>query len=380
MFQPIFAGGVAAVFALIQRDQKWRVGVLAHVLQEVRLLLLHVEFLEDDVAHGKRQGGVGAGGDAQPFVGVDGVVREVGGDHDDLGALVAGLHHEVGVRGTGDGDVGSPHHQVRGVVPVAGLRDVGLVAEGLRRGRREVGVPVVEGQGHAADHLQEAGAGAVGDLGHGRDDGEAGDAVGAPLADGVDVGGRGDFDGFGVRGADHAALAALGDISVALGGVLHDRAPGHDRVAVLPLGFAVHVQQDAADIRVADAGGRVGVPGEGGSAGAAAGLVVRHLGAGGRVVDGLGLPGDHAVFDVDLPGAGAGAVDAVGGADHLVEGPAVAVKHVRFAPTLEEDLLAFRTHVTLAEEAPELEQRVGVGVIGLGGLSVGGSQSVILCG
>ena len=355
------ARGERAVLALVQRDEERGVGVLAHVVDEVRRLPAHVEFGEDHVAHGEGQGGVGARVDAQPLVGELRAVGEVRGDDDDLGAVVAGLHHEVGVRGTGDRDVGAPHHEVGGVVPVAGLRYVGLVAEGLRGSGREVGVPVVEGQGDAADHLQETGARAVGDLRHRGDDREAGDTVRPVLADGVGVGGGRDLDGLLVGDADEAALAALGDVGVALLRGLDDFAPGQDRVAEPRLGLAVHVHENAAGVGVADTRGGVGVPGERGAAGAAARLVVGHVRAGRGVVHGLGLPGDHAVLDVDLPGAGTRAVHAVRGADHLVEGPAVAVEDVRLAAALEEELLTALGHLALAEEATELEQRVGCG-------------------
>ena len=53
-----------------------------------------------------------------------------------------------------------------------------------------------------------------------------------------------------------------------------------------------------------------------------------------RVVGLLGLPGDDPVLDVDLPRAGPGAVDAVGGAHHLVVAPAVPVEGVRAAAAL----------------------------------------------
>ena len=53
--------------------------------------------------------------------------------------------------------------------------------------------PLVEGQHGGADELVEAPAGAVGEHGHGGDDGEAEAAVRAPGADGVDVGGGDDL-------------------------------------------------------------------------------------------------------------------------------------------------------------------------------------------
>ena len=121
-----------AVGGGVQTDEEGGVGVTAHVVQEEGLLALDVELGEDDVTHRLGQGTVGARGHAQPLVGELGVVGVVGGDGHDLLPVVAGLGHEVGVRGTGQRQVGAPHHEVLGVVPVAGLGDVGLVPEDLR--------------------------------------------------------------------------------------------------------------------------------------------------------------------------------------------------------------------------------------------------------
>ena len=123
-----------------------------------------MEFRQDDVSHGERKRAIGSGIDAEPFIRKLGVVCEVWRNHHHFGALVPGFDHEVAVRRASDGDVGAPHHEVAGVVPIAGLWHVGLIAEGLWGGWGEIGVPVVEGQCDTADHLQEPGAGAVGDL------------------------------------------------------------------------------------------------------------------------------------------------------------------------------------------------------------------------
>ena len=228
------------------------------------------------MAHRHRQRGVGARPGRQPLVGELHVVGVVRGDRDDLLAAVARLGHPVRVGRAGDREVGAPHDQVAGVPPVAGLGDVGLVAEDLRRGDRQVGVPVVEAQHRAADQVHEPGAGGVRDHRHRRDRREAGDPVGPVLLDRVHVGGRDDLGGLVPGGADQAALAAGGLVGLGALRVLDDVRPGLDRVAVvLGLGLAVHLQQHAADVGVADPGRRVGVPGERRAARAAAGLVLR---------------------------------------------------------------------------------------------------------
>ena len=107
--------------------------------------------------------------------------------------------------------------------------------------------------------------------------------------------------------------------------------PGLDRVARARERLAVEVEQHAAHVRVAHAQRRVDVPAERGAARAAARLVLGHVGPVGRVVGLLRLPGDDPVLDVDLPRAGAGAVDAVRRADDLVVLPAVAVERLPLA-------------------------------------------------
>src|SRR5699024_7125375 len=165
------------------------------------------------------------------------------------------------------------------------------------------------------------------------DRGEAGGPVRAVLLDRVDVGGGHHLHGLVPGGAHQAALAAGALVAHGLLGVGDDRLPGLDGVVAgcLRLLGAEHPQQLGAHVRVAHAGGRVGVPGERGAAGAAARLVLGLVGADGGVVGLLRFPGDHAVLDVDLPGARAGAVHAVGGADHLVVAPALAVEGVAAA-------------------------------------------------
>ena len=173
-----------------------------------------------------------------------------------------------------------------------------------------------------------------------------------------------DLAGLVPGGADQAALAAGGLVGLGPQRVLDDVLPGQDGVAaVLGLGLAEHLEQDAADVGVADPGGRVGVPGEGGAAGAAAGLVLRGVRADRRVVGLLGLPGDDPVLDVDLPRAGSRAVDAVGRADDLVVAPPVAVEVVGSASALLRQRPQVLGDRALGEEPPAADQRVGQGAV-----------------
>ena len=347
---------VGALADLADLHQERGVGVARHVVQEHGLALADVEFLEDDVTHGLGQGAVRAGLDAQPVVRELRVVREVRGHDDDLLAVVAGLGHEVGVGGTGQRQVRAPHDEVLRVEPVAGLGHVGLVAEDLRRGRGQVRVPVVEGQHRAADEFVEAGARTVGDHRHGGDDREAGDAVGAVLLDRVHVGGGDDLHRLFPRHADHAAAATLRLVGARLLRVLDDRGPRVDGIPEALLGLAEHVEQDAAHVGVLDTGRRVLVPRERRATRAAAGLVLGHVSAGGRVVSLLGFPGDDAVLDEDLPRARARAVHAMGGAHDLVVAPAVAVEGVAFAAALEEELARIGGRLAATQPRAEREQ------------------------
>ena len=347
---------VGTLADLANLHQERGVGVAQHVIEEHGLALADVEFLEDDVTHGLRQGTVRAGLDAQPVVRELRVVREVRGHDDDLLAVVAGLGHEVGVGGTGQRQVRAPHDEVLRVEPVAGLGHVGLVAEHLRRGRGQVRVPVVEGQHGAANELVEAGTRTVGDHRHGGDHREAGDAVGAVLLDRMHVGGGDDLHRFFPGHADHAAAAALRLVGTRLLRVLNDLGPRVDGIPEALLGLAEHVEQDAAHVGVLDTGRRVLVPRERRATRAAAGLVLGHVRAGRRVVSLLGFPGDDAVLDEDLPRARARAVHAMGGAHDLVVAPAVAVEGVAFAAALEEELARIGGRLAATQPRAEREQ------------------------
>ncbi|MCY1417721.1 hypothetical protein D9M71_332620 [compost metagenome] len=277
------------------------------------------------MTEGHAQCGVGALLRVEPEVGELGHLGVVRGDGDGLGALVADLGEEVRVRGTGLRDVGAPGDDVAGVVPVGRFRHVGLLAPDLRAGRRQVAVPVVEGQAHAADQRQVTGAGGVADHGHGRDRREADHPVRAVGLGGVDVGGGDDVGHFVPAGTNEATQAALALVAVRLGLVLDDARPGIDRVLVHRAGFTPQLEQRLAHLRVLQAVGAVDVPGVTGATRAAARFVVGQVGAGTRIVGLLGFPGDQAVLHVDLPRAGTCAVHPVGGPHDLVVLPTLAI-------------------------------------------------------
>ena len=271
--------------------------------------------------------------------------------------MIAGLGHEVSVRGAGEGEVGAPHDEVVGVEPVAGLGNVRLVAEHLRGGGREVRVPVVEGEHVAAHELQVARARAVGNHRHGGNNGETSDAIRAEILDGRGVRGSHNLHRFLPGGADHAALAAGGLVGAGSGRVGDHLVPRFHRIATALFRGAVGIQQGATHIGMTDAGGRVLIPGEGGAARTTARLVLGHVRARGRVVDLLGLPRNHAVLDIHLPRAGTRAVNAVSRAHDLVMAETLTVEDVRLTPATEKDLARIGGGFTPAKVGTQREER-----------------------
>src|SRR6478609_10518314 len=148
--------------------------------------------------------------------------------------------------------------------------------------------------------------------------------------------------------------------------IVLDLGPGQHRIAEPGAGLPVHLHQQPAGVRVAHAGRRVGVPGEGGAPRAAPRLVLRPVRTDTGVIGLLGLPGDDAVLDVHLPGARAGAVHPVRGPHHLVVAPAIPVEHITLAPPGLADGAPVGGHLALGEEAAAAQQQIGDGTVDSG--------------
>ena len=220
--------------------------------------------------------------------------------------------------------VRAPQDEETRIVPVSRFRHVGLLAPGLRRSRRQIAIPVVKRHAGAADQAQIPRSCSVGHHRHGRDRREAEDPVRAIFLGGIGIGRSGDFRRLVPGSADEAALAALGDIVGAHGRIRLDRRPGLDcRLGLAQL--APHLHQPCTHQRRFHPVGRVQIPAVTGAAGTAARLVIGQVRPGARIICLLGLPGDDTRFDVDLPGAGSGAVDPMRGTDDFVVLPALAV-------------------------------------------------------
>src|SRR5690606_19878591 len=228
----LLAGHQAAIGARFQLHEDRHVGVAPHVVGEIGAGVLQVELLEDHVAHGDGQRRVGTLFGAQPLVTELGHLRIVRGDGHGLGALVAHLGEEVRVGAARLRHVGAPGDDVARVVPVGRFRHVGLLAPGLRAGGREVAVPVVKAQAHAADQRQITGAGGVADHGHGRNWREADHSIRTVLLDGVDVGGGYKRLHLVPVGAHETAETAVVLVLSGAVRVLDDARPGPYRVRV----------------------------------------------------------------------------------------------------------------------------------------------------
>ena len=188
-----------------QRHQKRHVGIAAAIVFEIRAPARQVPFPEDHVTHRHRHRSIGALLRVEPDVGEFRGLAVVGRDRYRGRALVADFGHEMGVRRACLRHVRAPHHQEGRVVPVGAFRHVGLLAPGLRAGRRQIAIPVVEAHADAADQRQVARARCIGDHRHGRNRREADDAVRSVGLDRVDIGRRDDLVDLVPVGAHEAA-------------------------------------------------------------------------------------------------------------------------------------------------------------------------------
>ena len=296
------ASGIVAL-TLFQHDQHRHVGVAANVVGEVLAWLIKMEFTQHDVAHRHRHRRVGTLFRRQPQIAKFGDFRVVRGDRHGFGAFVTDFGKEVRVRRTGLRNVRAPGDDVAGVVPVRGLRHVGLLAPGLRRRRRQVAVPVVEAQAGTADQRQIARAGGVRDHRHRRNWREARHAVRTVGFDGVDVGGGNQLVYLFPRGANETAATASLLEAFCFVRVFDDGCPGIHRIAVLYFRLTPHFHQALAHQRVFQTVSAVEIPGVAGTARAAARFVVWHIRAGARIVGLLHFPGHQTVFNENLPAA-----------------------------------------------------------------------------
>ncbi|MNW50449.1 hypothetical protein D3C74_279020 [compost metagenome] len=192
--------------------------------------MIDVKFLQNDMRHGHGQRGVRAYSSRQPDIGKFLVFRIIRTHADDLGPVVAGLHHKMSVRGTGLRDVSAPNNKVFRIVPISALRHIRLIPPHLRGSRREIGVPVIEAQYRSADQREEPSSCRIADHRHCRNRAEANHAVRPVLADRMNGCSRDHLAGDIPIRADETTLAPRLNIAGAFLRIVHDILPGDHRI------------------------------------------------------------------------------------------------------------------------------------------------------
>ena len=317
------SGDQLAVF-LVEPHEHRHVGILAGIILKVSGLPVEVELAQDHMAHrhGKRR--VRARLWGQPDVAELCGLGIVGADDRRLGATIAGLGVEMRVRGAGLRHVGPPEQQEARVEPVGAFRHVGLLAPGLRAGRWQVAIPVVERHADPAQQAQIPRTGGIADHRHRRDRRKTEHPVRPVSLGGVGVGGGDDLGRFVPGGPDEPALATGLDIGRPQDRILLEFGPGINRRHGLAH-FAPDFHQLAPDQRVFHPVGRIEIPTVGRAARTAARFVIGQVGARARIVGLLRLPCDDARLDVDFPRTRPGAVHPMGRAHDLVVTPALPI-------------------------------------------------------
>src|SRR5699024_5898656 len=100
------------------------------------------------------------------------------------------------------------------------------------------------------------------------------------------------------------------------------------------------------------AGRRIRVPRKRRAARASARFVFGLIGTSRGIIDGLGLPRDNPIFNVDVPGTRAGAIDAVRRTNHLLVAPPIAVESISGASADLEDCAAIGRNRLIRCEEP----------------------------
>ena len=308
------------------------------------------------MAHRHRQRRISALLGRQPDIAKLGHLAKVRRHRHRLGALVAHLGVKMRIRRAGHRDIRTPHHQVIGVVPVSRFGHVGLLAPNLRAGRRQITVPVVKRQRHAANQAQVTAASGVRHHRHRRNRRKTNHPIRAVILDGVGIGGGDDLVHLVPAGAHKAALAALGFVLRGDFRRLADPLPGLNR----PQRFAQLapvLHQHPAHHRVLHPLRRIHIPAIRRPTRTTARLVVGQIWPRARIVGLLRLPGDQPVFDVHLPTARPGAVHPMRGAHDLVVLPALAVSVLPLAVFLHHRTVAIgESGFHLAEKIQSVEK------------------------
>ena len=247
---------------LVQHDKVWAIGVLLAVLDKIRVLLLVMELFEDDVRNRHPKCTVAAGVERHPLVRVFAHLAKIRREDHRFGAVMPCFCKEMTVRRARHAQTRANIGDHLGVVPIRALAHVGLVAPDFRERGREIAVPIVETEVHAAEKLEETCTCGVAQHGHGRDRREADDPVGTVFFCRVNIGNCHQFQRFVPTHASESTLSARILIAAALLRTALQRLPGLERIASSLLFFSVEIDQRATDQRVFDAKRAIQIPGK----------------------------------------------------------------------------------------------------------------------
>lgn len=213
-----------------------------------------------------------------------------------------------------------------GIEPIGAFSYICLFAPHFRAGRRKIAVPVIETHADAAQHLQKAASARITQHGHRWNGRETDVAVRSIFFRSVNRGRGDDLQNFIPTGASESAFAARLVKSLAPRFILNDGCPRLDWVFMFLFGFAPHIQQHAAYIRIFDSHWAVLIPRKGNATLTAARLIRRHVCIQDWVIQRLQFPGDDSIFDIDHPRTATSTIYAVCTSYHFVMLPAIAIK------------------------------------------------------
>ena len=304
---PQLPSGNKAVAFRLQLHQHRHVGIAADVILEILGLPIQMELAQDHMAKRHANRGIGALLGVQPDIAKLRRFRIVGADHRRFGAAIAGFGVEMRIRCPGLRHVRSPKDQEARIIPIGTFRHVGLLAPGLRAGRWQVAIPVIERHAGAAQQAKIARARRIADHRHRRDRRKAKHPVGAIGFGCIGIGRRDNLCRHIPACAHKAALAAGLGVARALFWRILDRRPRLDRRQGAAQ-IAPHPVQLATDQRRFHPVRRIQIPAVRCPARTAARFMVGQVGTGARVIGLLGFPGHDPRFDVDLPRTRPGAV------------------------------------------------------------------------
>ena len=319
---------------LFYAEEEWHICELFSIILEVRNLAVKIIFFQDYVAHGHSQSRISTGLNVEPSIGRSSGFSIVRRYRNHLGSLVAHFIHEVRIWSPRQWNIGTPGDDIARIKPVTRLRGVRLFAPHLWRCRRQISIPVVEGQRYPAHEVEETSPCCIGQLGHGWDYGETKVTIWAIGLCCVEHR-CSDYFGYFFPSRPHKAPhTPLRCIGCPLNWISYDRLPSLNSRSMLLTSLPPKISQNPAHIWILNARWAVEVPGEGRSTGTTTWFVIRHIIWCSRVVCSLVFPCDDTVLYINVPGTGASTVNTMCGTYSLVIRPTIPVEGFPLTATL----------------------------------------------